>query len=380
MERAVTIPIKIAEDDHSDPLFNHRPNFSNLGEIFSAPMIQTLYDRITELEGEKKKNNQVYQELRDLQQRYHTLIENIPDMVFALDEMGTFLTVNKASAFNGYTPEELVGRPFLEFVHPEDRDYAVGTYLEAVAARQNRSQTIQFRIITKLGEVRWLEVNCSMQFSTDGRFIVHEGVSRDVTEIVQRQQELIKEQAILEERVRIRTQELTKTNTQLQQQIDERLAVEKELRQRETALELEKANLKEANTALKVLLKRREMDKHALEEQVLYNVKKLVLPYLSKMKKEISDEKQKVYLGILESNLVDITCGFSRRLSFEFYGLSTSEIKVANFIRQGKKTKEIAEVLGLSSRTVEAFRQSIRQKLRLQNKKVNLRTFLMSIQ
>jgi PAS domain S-box-containing protein len=372
MEQAASVPFILSMEESPNQAVNPRRPFPALGDIHSTLLIRTLWERVEQLEGEKKHNDRLGQELRDLQQRYYTLIENIPDTVYSLDEVGTILTINKASAFNGYTPEELIGRSFIEFVHPEDREHTVCSYIEAVAARQSRSEAVRFRVITKAGEIRWIEANCSMQFSPEGRFITHEGVGRDITAIISQQQ-------ALEEQVRIRTQELTRINAQLHQQIDERVEIEKALREREVALELEKANLKEANTALKVLLKRREMDKHALEEQVLYNVKKLVLPYLAKMQKEVSDEKQKIYLGIMESNLVDITCGFSRRLSFEFYGLSTSEIKVANFIRQGKKTREIAEILGLSSRTIESFRQSIRLKLRLQNKKVNLRTFLMSI-
>jgi DNA-binding CsgD family transcriptional regulator len=173
--------------------------------------------------------------------------------------------------------------------------------------------------------------------------------------------------------------ELTRANEELQRKIDEGLLSEKALRDREHELEMEKTHLQEANTALKVLLKRREEDKRALEERVMYNIKKLVLPFLSKLQKESLDERQQSYLGIVEANLMDITGGFSRRLSLAYYGLSTSELKVANFVRQGKKNREIAHLLNLSVRTVEAYRQAIRNKLRLQNKKMNLRTFLMSI-
>jgi DNA-binding CsgD family transcriptional regulator len=63
----------------------------------------------------------------------------------------------------------------------------------------------------------------------------------------------------------------------------------------------------------------------------------------------------------------------------ESYALTSSELKVANFIRQGKRTREIAALLGISPRTVEAYRLGIRRKMRIQGRKVNLRTFLMSI-
>jgi DNA-binding CsgD family transcriptional regulator len=204
------------------------------------------------------------------------------------------------------------------------------------------------------------------------------GADSDVPPMPRSDGDAVAPQADMEVATR-RILELTQANEALQRKIDDRFITEKALRDREAELEMEKTNLQEANTALKVLLKRREEDKRALEEQVMYNVKKLVLPFLGKVQKDNLDERQKSFLGIVEANLRDITCGFSRRLSLAYYGLTASELKVANFIRQGKKNREIAALLNLSVRTVEAYRQAIRNKLRLQNKKVNLRTFLMSI-
>lgn len=331
------------------------------------------------LQEEKQRHRQVQQALQALEQRYHSLIENVPDVIYSLDEYGVIVTVNKAIMAYGYTPQELVGHHFLEIINPKDRGQVLALFSKIMAQRISQSQALQFRLITKSDEIHWIETNCSIRYGPDGRFIMLEGVCRDMTKVVNDQNLLIKSHEELETKIRIRTQELLKTNMELQKEINERVATEKALRDREADLEMEKANLKEANTALKVLLKRREVDKKALEEHVLYNVKKMVMPYLNKISKESKDPNLNTYIDIIESNLRDITCGFTRRLSLEFYGLSTSELKVANFVRQGKKNKEIAQLLGLSVRTVEAFRQGIRNKLRIQNKKVNLRTFLMSI-
>jgi DNA-binding CsgD family transcriptional regulator len=121
------------------------------------------------------------------------------------------------------------------------------------------------------------------------------------------------------------------------------------------------------------------MDKHDFEEQVMFNVKEFVLPFLDKLKELDLDDRQQAYLSIVESNLNDVTSAFSRRLSLEYYDLTPSERKTANFIRQGKKTRDIAAMLGISQRTVEAYRLNIRKKMRLQNKKVNLETYLSSL-
>ena len=139
-------------------------------------------------------------------------------------------------------------------------------------------------------------------------------------------------------------------------------------------------SLSEVNTALKVLLKKRDEDRRALEEKVLYNVKSLIRPYLSKMKQSGLNAKQKAYLEILDANLSEIVSPLSRRLSFDYLGFTPTEIKVAAMVKQGKKAREIARMLGISTRTVEGYRYAIRDRLGIKGKKVNLRTYLLSIQ
>ena len=68
-------------------------------------------------------------------------------------------------------------------------------------------------------------------------------------------------------------------------------------------LEIKTKNLEEVNTALKVLLEKRDEDKINIEEKVLANVKQLVVPYLEKLKTSGLNERQMAYAGVLESNL-----------------------------------------------------------------------------
>jgi len=152
------------------------------------------------------------------------------------------------------------------------------------------------------------------------------------------------------------------------------------LRKREAELEIRASELEELNSALRVLLKRREEDQKELEEKVLSNVKELVLPYVERLKKSALDAKQDTYLNILESNLTDIVSPFVRQLSSSYLALTPTEIHVANLVKEARDTKTIAELLNMSPRTVESHRQNIRNKLGLKNKKANLRSHLLSIQ
>jgi len=88
---------------------------------------------------------------------------------------------------------------------------------------------------------------------------------------------------------------------------------------------------------------------------------------------------QDVYLNILKSNLVDILSPFLRNLAIRHSGLTPKEIEVGNLVKEGKNTKEIADLLNTTKRAVEFHRHSLRKKLGLKNTKANLRSYLMSL-
>ena len=86
------------------------------------------------------------------------------------------------------------------------------------------------------------------------------------------------------------------------------------------------------------------------------------------------------YVNIIKKNITEITNPFVSQLTKnEITNLSPSEIQTANLIRENKTTKDIAEILNLSENTVYSYRKSIRKKLSLHNKKINLATYLKNI-
>ncbi len=166
--------------------------------------------------------------------------------------------------------------------------------------------------------------------------------------------------------------------TDISKQKNEKNLLELRVKQRTRELESKTQSLEEVNTALRVLLKTREEDKTLLEERMLLNVRELVSPYIERMREEPLNDRQQGCLYIMESTLNDIVSPFLHKLSLEFLNLTPSEIQVANLVKFGKTTKEIAQILNLSGKTIEFYRKSIRRKVGITNKRINLRTFLSS--
>ena len=156
----------------------------------------------------------------------------------------------------------------------------------------------------------------------------------------------------------------------------ERKRAEKAVIERDKKLELQAEHLKEVNTALKVLVEHREKEKEELVENLLINLKKLVFPYLEKLRYKNQEGKRSAYLSIIESNLKDLISPFTKRLSSNNLGFTPSEIQIADLVRHGKTSKEIAAMLNISPKAVSFHRNNIRKKLGISNKKVNLRTCL----
>ncbi len=144
-------------------------------------------------------------------------------------------------------------------------------------------------------------------------------------------------------------------------------------------LENKTHELEEVNAALRVLLKHRDEDKKDLEDKVVSNVKKLVFPYVEKLNNSRLNDRQMVYLNIIKSNLEDIIAPFLQQLSSKYSDLTPNEIQVAGFVKDGKTTKEIAELLNSSTGTIDFHRNNLRKKLGLRNTKTNLRFFLLHL-
>lgn len=158
-----------------------------------------------------------------------------------------------------------------------------------------------------------------------------------------------------------------------------RRKAEEDLKHSESELQQKSKILEEANIALKVLLKHREEDRIAVEENILNNVRRLILPSIEKLKNLKLNETQLNHVTIIESHLKEVISPFLNNLATKHYDLTPRELEIASLVREGRTTKEMTEYLNISATAVDFHRKNIRLKLGIKNTKTNLRSMLLSI-
>lgn len=148
----------------------------------------------------------------------------------------------------------------------------------------------------------------------------------------------------------------------------------------EAALKAKAVELQDINTALEVLLKRSEAVKIELEQHLSANTRKVVQPYLRKIAALGLTRQQQAYMDLVQDALSRMVSPLLRHLDGLQVPLTPAEMEVAHLIRQGRRTKEIAELLHLSVNTIVTHRYRIRKKLGLLGKKTNLHVALQGLE
>lgn len=161
--------------------------------------------------------------------------------------------------------------------------------------------------------------------------------------------------------------------------ISERILSEQKLKQTTKTLELERQELNEKNIALKEIMLQIENEKQLIREQINTNIENAILPTLRRIISKANEEKDQKDLISLEKDLKGITSSFINKLKKQYSTLTPREIEISNLIKNGQTSKEISFTLDLSLLTVHKHREIIRKKLKLQNKSINLTTYLQSM-
>jgi PAS domain S-box-containing protein len=293
--------------------------------------------RIAGIAEDITERRQAIEALAESEEKFRTFTEQSPNMIF-INHQGRVVYANRqCEQIMGFSRDEFYAPEFdfMELIAPESRQLIQSNFKRH--AQGEDIEPYEYTILNKRG--RRIEVIITT------RLINYEG-KRSTLGIVT--------------------------------DITERKQAEKNLQAKDRAMERQAQSLEEVNTALKVLLEQRENEKAEVKEAFLANIKKLIFPYIEKLETGRLGDDAQTYVNIVKSNLTDLISPLANSLSSNYFELTPSEIQIADLIKAGKTSKDIAAMLNVSPKAVSFHRGNLRKKLGLVNKKINLRTYLQS--
>lgn len=137
------------------------------------------------------------EKLQISEEKYRTLIENMPDIVFSIDEDFTISDINLPRIQTyGLTADHIIGMSGERFIHKDDRKIAREIIQMDLDEKKKYRRGLRFRIISGDGGIHWVDLSLHYQYNDDGIFFRANGVLRDITE-----QKLLESQLIRTERL-----------------------------------------------------------------------------------------------------------------------------------------------------------------------------------
>jgi PAS domain S-box-containing protein len=258
---------------------------------------------------------------KEKEEQYLSLVECVPGWVWETD--ANFRTRTSAPAYPTTldTVRKLIEKDPLILSLPTKKKSRSAH--EDVTAARIPFVPFTFQVFHKNGSMVLVQGNARAFFDDAGNLRGYRGSARDITE--------------------------------------ERRALDA-LKEYQEEMAAKSRRLEEVNTTLKVLLRQREDDRKELEGRFVSNTREMVLPYLDRMRRTGLDREQQNYLDIVVSNLNEIVSPFLTTLGHA--NLTPRELEVATLVKEGKRTKEIAEIAGIAPSSVDSHRDAIRRKLR----------------
>lgn len=300
-------------------------------------LLQMLASKNQQLEEEVKQRLLVEEQLRESENRFRLALDAATNGVWERNLLTgeVYYGENWLQTLGYADHKEFIDKHMFERVlHPDDLQKVLKERERHIQGKSPRYE-VEYRIRNKAGGWQWmLSRGKAIARDEQGKAQRIIGTITDITR-------------------------LKEFETRLEQRVQERTV-----------------ELSEANIALTVLLKKREQDRDHLAEQVFTNTTKLVDPYFDRLHETRLTEEQQKLVDIIRANIGELTSPFANKYSTKMARLTVTEIQIANLVKKGKKSKEIAEIMRLSPGTINVHRKNIRRKLGIAHQEVNLQTML----
>ena len=176
--------------------------------------------------------NKELADLKEKVRRYQKLLEGSYDIIYQTDHQGRFTYLNAAAErVTGYPRDELIGRLYLNLIHPDNRAEAARTY-EMQFAQKLANTYLEFPLVNKQGRVIWLGQQVQVLMEKD-QVTGFQAVARDISRRRQAEESSRKYQEELEEILFQRTTKIQEKKRVLEKEVLGRQQTEAQLRESE---------------------------------------------------------------------------------------------------------------------------------------------------
>jgi PAS domain S-box-containing protein len=291
-------------------------------------------------------------DLRDSENNFRTLAENANDGIILIGAKGNVMYVNRCFAeTSGYNLDELLTFGFEKLTDPSEREI-LADRLRRRLKGENVSQNYETNIVRKDGKIVPIEVSASKTIWHNQTAVL--GIYRDISARKKRDEE--------QKQVR----------DELEHLVDERTS---KLAAAAEEMELKHQELLDTNKALTALARNIDREREDAENKIVNIVRSRMLPLLEDFQKNASFKKYRAEIDELMLCLHELNPGLKKGSDI-ILSLSATELRIATMIKNGLTSPDIADLLHITLDTVKSHRRNIRRKLKLNNSRINLASYL----
>ena len=309
---------------------------------------------------------QMEESLQITENDFRAMVENANNGFILATGEGVHVYANeKFAQISGYSVAELLKIGFRELTPRYEAEAIMNKYQKRLAGEDVPAQ-YEAHLVRKDGVIIPIEVSASKTIWY-GKPVVLEIIS-DISDREKEEKQQKRARDELERLVDERTSELVGT------------AKELELKHNDLLLhrsELEKVNqeLLDTNKALTALARNIDREREDAEKKIAKIVRSRMLPLLEDFQQKASFKKYRAEIDELMLSLHELTPGLKKGTGI-ILSLSPTELRIATMIKNGLTSPAIANVLHISLDTVKSHRRNIRRKLKLNNSRINLASYL----
>ncbi len=132
------------------------------------------------------------EDLRRSEEQYRSLVTNVHEIIFAMNEAGFIDYLNPAwTKVTGFEVDQSLGHRLVEYLHPDDQEASLRSWQEIESGGRDTTH-LEMRVVGADGSLRWLDLTARVRRDDKGRFLGAGGAAIDITAQREAQDDLLR--------------------------------------------------------------------------------------------------------------------------------------------------------------------------------------------